>query len=1126
MEPVTLIGLALIGAYLTNNNVADKERIIPDKPINKHEQVEARNIYNTRRLKKLRKDINILAKDKFEKSKDPKQSNIIFPNLYDKMDLDSKDENLRPLQFEDSEDYSDDPVDNDDNIFGDNMALFEKSTQLITDDHYNKYIKDRNEGKGESFTDMFDKPSYDQTGPAGPQNGLNVDAERQLKEGFSVINVNQTGLNDEIDDMDYGVIKDKRDFKHDNMVPFYKGKSYGNNDDKWADNKQTKLDLFSGSSREYKLKTEQPPLFGPVKNLTHTYGMPSTTDFRQSRYYSSLGRERRNETLFQPQRVAPGVNQGYNGQGVDGFQPSYRALEKTIDELRPANRPQITYSMPVKSGFKREVRPVQAPVIKYKPDTFRDELKRNLVKNLSSIRAPTVRDNYFVKETNKELSLREHYGTAGNAEQSVGTNVPINLIPKIKKTNRQVYKHPGISNLGASERFDEGWLNWIQKSFFFPNNERSTTQYNQHLLGAKRGKGNVAYNPETYRAKNTKKELTEHRQHVTNATKLGKGTVAYDPKDVARNTIKQLTEHQQHVTNTGINKGTIAYNPETYRAKNTKKELTEHNEHITNAGRSRGTVTYDPNDVARNTIKQLTEHQQHITNASKNKGTIAFDPKDYRAKNTKKELTEHQQHVTNAGRSRGTVTYDPKDVARNTIKQLTEHQQHVTNASKNKGTIAFDPKDYRAKNTKKELTEHRQHVTNATKSGKGTVAYDPNDVARNTIKQLTEHQQHVTNVSRSKGTVAFDPKDYRAKNTKKELTEHRQHITNATKSGKGTVAYDPNDKARNTIKQLTEHNEHITNAGRSRGTVAYDPKDYRAKNTRKELTEHNEHILGASRGKGTVAYDPKDVARNTIKQLTEHNEHVTNAGRNKGTIAFSPKDYRAKNTRKELTEHNEHILGASRGKGTVAYDPNDKARNTIKELTEHNEHVTNAGRSKGTIAYDPKDVARNTIKELTEHQQHILGASRGKGQVTYDPIEHAARETNRQTTQNTFYVPAAKSRNEAHRPYDDMYNAQLDDCKEQLALSGRAPTTSNYVKGPVADMPSYRLKTPINIEREEVPDCRMMNSLFRMPVNLTQARMTLPQEERRLDEKTLAGLDSNPFSIPSYYNNCGSTLLK
>ena len=770
MATLLITGLSLVGLYL-NNIDNEKEKKNLKKDIEKNENSQGRNIYDTRKLKKINRDVDKKASDLWDKSKNPKETNII-PYYYNKLDKTDKEKKEIMEKYGNNNEKKVSASD----IFKNHMSLFEKSNQIINDFQ-------TPQGSG-SYVEQFESMSYDNKDPALAENLI---IDRSLKEGFSSLNNK---------DMTYDIVTGDN-FKHNNMVPFFSSKSYGNFNDSWDNIKQNKVDLFSGSSRNYVPKQERKPLFNPIKDLTHTHGMPNNTEYRHNRYGASVGRERRNENLLQPQRVAPGVNQGYNAIGIDGVHPSYRALPKTVDELRVANRPQISYSAPAKSGFRREMRPIQAEVNKYKPDTYRNELRRNMVPNLGNVRGPKVRDNVFTKATNRESTLKEYYGGAGNSETSVGKNVPIEMIPKVKKTDKNVYNNPGVSNLSNSNRWDERHHNRIQQSYFIPENERSYTQFNQHIIGPQ------------------------------------------------------------------INKGSIAYDPKTFRAKNTIRELTEHNQHITNANRNMGSIAYDPNAVAKPTIRELTEHNQHITNANRNMGSVA---------------------------------------------------------------------------------------------------YDPNDIAKRTIKETTEHNQHITN---------------------------------------------------------------------------------------------------ACQNNGSVAYDPNAVAKPTIRELTEHNQHITNATRNKASIA---------------------------------YDPNDIAKHTIKELTEHNQHITNANRNIGSVVYDPNDIAK---------------------------------PTNRQTTQNTFYIPAGFSYDhQAPRVYDAEYNATIDDCKEVVAMSGRKPTNSNYTKGPIPDKETYTLKEEFNIERDNVPDCRNLNSLYRIPEVITKSRMTIPQEERRLDENILNGLDTNPFSIPSYFDSCDPTLLK
>jgi hypothetical protein len=306
--------------------------------------------------------------------------------------------------------------------------------------------------------------------------------------------------------------------------------------------------------------------------------------------------------------------------------------------------------------------------------------------------------------------------------------------------------------------------------------------------------------------------------------------------------------------------------------------------------------------------------------------------------------------------------------------------------------------------------------------------------------------------------------------------------------------------------------------------VAYDPHNL-PKNTTKQTTINNQHISNASRNTGTIAYDPKNLPKNTTKQTTINNQHISNAYNNMASVAYDPQNI-PKNTTKQTTINNQHISNAYNNMAGVAYDPKNLPKNTIKQTTINNQHISNAYNNTASVAYDPKNIPKNTIKQTTINNQHISNATQKIGTVTYDPNKWIARDTNRQTTQDNHHVPPGYSYDAvAPKLYDAEYNMQIDDRKQIIAMSGRAPTQTGSKIGPTLDASKdniYHNKKWNDInqinKRENVPDYSNLNGLLRVPVNITHERNILPQAEIRLDNKILAGLDTNPFSIPSYFN--------
>ena len=160
----------------------------------------------------------------------------------------------------------------------------------------------------------------------------------------------------------YGVTGD---MTHNNMQPYFKSKSYGFNpgrQEKMGERSTRNIDLFTGSDNmmQFRHKKEVGALFDPVVNKVNSVtGVPNFNDFFQSRRIPSHKRD--GEKPFQPVKVNPGLNLGYNERGNGGIRGNgsmYRVLPKTVDQLRTMNNPKTTYNMPIIPG-QREIREQQ-----------------------------------------------------------------------------------------------------------------------------------------------------------------------------------------------------------------------------------------------------------------------------------------------------------------------------------------------------------------------------------------------------------------------------------------------------------------------------------------------------------------------------------------------------------------------------------------------------------------------------------------------------------------------------------------------------------------------------------------------------------------------------------------------
>ena len=162
-------------------------------------------------------------------------------------------------------------------------------------------------------------------------------------------------------------------FTHNNMIPFTRGTPHGqiyNNG-----HASTILDTYTGAGSQDRKKVEQAPLFKPQDSIQWAHGMPSTSDFVQSRMVPPT-----NNSMVKPfetQQVGPGLNQGFGIAGSNGLNSGMEArdmwLPKTVDELRVATNPKEVYSLaghqgPAASAVKE--RGNVGVVEKYRPDGF------------------------------------------------------------------------------------------------------------------------------------------------------------------------------------------------------------------------------------------------------------------------------------------------------------------------------------------------------------------------------------------------------------------------------------------------------------------------------------------------------------------------------------------------------------------------------------------------------------------------------------------------------------------------------------------------------------------------------------------------------------------------------------
>ena len=128
-----------------------------------------------------------------------------------------------------------------------------------------------------------------------------------------------------------------------------------------------------------------------------------------------------NVTLWDQQRVAPGLNLGYSTDGTGGFNAGLNgrdlSLPKNVDELRASNNPRLTfeYKNPQGPATSEVKNPGMLGRIEKKlPDTtFPSGPERWFTTTGNEIK-PTNRGVVILSEENRETTSRDYFGSSNN----------------------------------------------------------------------------------------------------------------------------------------------------------------------------------------------------------------------------------------------------------------------------------------------------------------------------------------------------------------------------------------------------------------------------------------------------------------------------------------------------------------------------------------------------------------------------------------------------------------------------------------------------------------------------------------------------------------------------------------
>ena len=277
------------------------------------------------------------------------------------------------------------------------------------------------------------------------------------------------------------------DFKHNNMKPFYGAKIRGSIAD--INLTESILDSKQGSGSQNFAKAETAPLFNPSENVNLPNGTPNNSDFFQSRMNESM--KMSNVTLWEPQRVGPGLNLGYGSQnnkgyntggveGSHGFNSGMMAREswmpKSVDDLRVDTNPKTSFNLDGHQGPALFPVKMQGPnskigvVEKHLPDKSYESGPTRWFTTTGIEQAPPIRSTQVIPMENRISTTREYYGATSNTEAGRASYIKQDF----EDPKRQNLNELPIINASATGTNSANPNDYGVNSYNIYNNNRST----------------------------------------------------------------------------------------------------------------------------------------------------------------------------------------------------------------------------------------------------------------------------------------------------------------------------------------------------------------------------------------------------------------------------------------------------------------------------------------------------------------------------------------------------------------------------------------------------------------------------------------------------------------------------
>jgi hypothetical protein len=1032
-------------AKINNNlNIEYKDSLRPNSPI-----VNDQWRYETYYDKNKKKEINNLLTNDIGmiKNKNYFTNNIIEPmkNMEDDQsdsvfsdDYQSLNYRVKPRNTDGDTTYQ---SDNDTNV---NVRTLNTQKKFADDSYYSESDEEKpacniNSMKSEptrcnnQFLDQFDQLKFGHNGlPEGFNNVkpiINIFNHEKLTQQSpqSTFNPNSDGR--------YGVTKD---MGHQNMQPSFKSKSYGFDpemDIKKSEIFSRNVELFTGSDQnlQFKHKQEGKPLFDMTTNRVESLtGVPNFSNFFESRMIPSD--KRQNERPFEPVRVTPGLNLGYNQTGSTGRQDLYRALPKTVDQLRTVTNPKVSYSQPVIPGMKGERRGIIGDMIQKTPDRFFYQTPDSMMPNTGPLEAPAIYGKYLAPQTNRAIDANTTH--LNPAVESVSKNTPKYLQGETTAPFKINYLHAGPRNVEYNTKAQvvtqDSWNNTLT--------QRATTGDNPHLIGTAGNKvADYLANYENFVPEVTQRETIKAKPPTNVSGNYKNVPLVNFLNYIPEPTLKQIVledNGRKNLSNVSNSLKGYLFNSINSIKDPTLRDLISDKIKIVNqkGNHESGYLFNTTNAISDPNMRNLSQDNVIL-------GTISNSEKGYLFNNLNAIPDVNLRQLVNTLWGSGGLNFEGN---------------HKTNQMFNYSNAIPDT-------TLRELTENLVQMTNITGPSnqvKGYLINYINAIPDTTLKELTQDKIVLSNI------VPIQMKNYLINyinsvpdTTLKELTENQKYLTGQKGNHSNNYIFNYENGIQDpTLRDMTGNKVVINNLqGNRKNVQAFNYANGTPDFTIRDQTSNTKYLTNLTgNSKNVQAFNyANGVPDFTIRDQTSNTKYLTNVGNKfvKQGVMFNWDDV-PDLTSRDQTSNTKNLTGQ-----TNAYA--------------HKEYMFNYGNA----------IPDSTMREITEQTKNITGQTNvyAHKEYVFNYENGIPDQTNRAMSERTKNITGTKGDGEQSRAREDYSNALLNTEKEVIA-EGRDPVPVKDNRGPTPFFTEYVFcddnRQPMARNSSVKPNTQIKNELF------------------------------------------------